>query len=232
MRRFALPALAAAMLLGAPAAFAYPTDTFSLDIAQSSSGITSLPAGTVTLTQKDNFTVDVNVTLSPGFVWAFANGSDFFAFQLLSAATLTPTTPSVPSGQTLTAVTGSYNFTPYGVFNSAIECTTCGTGTSSNFSDQLDFSVAFATGNSNLFTQFGTSTAYNNGQPGGYYFSADVGQLVTGGQANTGNVATNTPGTCVGCGNGNVPLPEPTSIALIGVGLAGLAVARRTRRAA
>jgi len=110
-----------------------------------------------------------------------------------------------------------YNMTPYGLFTDVLEFKDgIGGGLSANIGTPLNFSVAQAGITLDAFTMSGPR---NGGQPGGYTFAADVGFVASG---NTGGVAVigrDTP----------TSVPEPVSIALLGLGLAGIGMARRRK---
>jgi PEP-CTERM motif len=102
---------------------------------------------------------------------------------------------------------------PYGTFGYAIDYT--GNGTSPpNFSA---FSFSTTDGSTLTVQDFTQNTA-------GYYFVSDIGVLGSNGKFATGNVASNSVASN--------SVPEPLTISLLGSGLIGLGIVRRTRRSA
>jgi hypothetical protein len=106
------------------------------------------------------------------------------------------------AGQTLQANTGTFNGDGTGPFSFGISCTTCGNGALA-ITSNLDFSVANAT--------IADLTAGNPLN----IFVADVFSGQTG-NAGAVDVGPNTPS-----------VPEPATLALLGMGLAGLRFSRR-----
>jgi hypothetical protein len=232
-KHFARTAVAAAgaiaTLLAAPAALAVPIGTvysFALDAAQQSAGLPGSSYGMVTLTQGLD-KVDVNVTLANGFLFANTGIGAQFAFNL--------TQPFVNAAITLDAATaanfvagtpGRYNVTPYGIFSEALLFKS-GTrnGMAANIGTPLNFSVA-QTGIS--LDAFATSGARNNGQRGGYSFAADVGYALTGKTGGVGGIDHETTEAPPAPAD-STELPEPLSLTLLGLGLGGIALARRRK---
>jgi hypothetical protein len=211
---------AIAMFAATPAVFATPigtTYTFTLDISQAAAGLPNTNYGTVTLTQGQN-EVDVNVTLADGFVFANTGVGPQFAFNLSQAyANAAITLDAGTAANFMVGTDSPFNMTPYGLFTDALQFKEgIGSGLSANIGTPLNFSVAQAGITLDAFTM---SSPRNNGQPGGYTFAADVGFVASG---NTGGVAAigrDTP----------TSVPEPVSIALLGLGLAGIGLARRRK---
>jgi hypothetical protein len=197
--------------------------SFNLTISQPSAGLPGGPYGTVQLTQQNN-DVDVLVTLASGFAFANTGAGSAFVFNLASAFSNAVVTVNAPS-TTWFALNSSpplYNQTPYGEFTNSIDFKTgVGNGLSDAITSPLSFSVAKS---GIMLTDFALSSAHNNGQPGGYRFSADIGYLATG---KTGPVA-NIDG---GGGGNNGEVPEPATLLLLSLGALGAAVVRRRSKA-
>jgi PEP-CTERM motif len=199
--RLSLVLSAAVLLLGAGSARAI---SFEFTSDHCTGGCGTAPFGTVTLNQ-NGANVDVTVHLfSPNF-FVKTGAGDFQAFKFNAAGVILGdiTVDQTVALQTLAAQTGAFNGDGTGMFTFGIACTTCGNGSGDSFNDDIVFHVASAT--------IADLTAGNNL---GNLFVADIlSDAAGGGTGNTGPV--------------DVPVPEPVTAALFGLGLVGLAVAGR-----
>jgi hypothetical protein len=177
-------------------------DTFDItsDHCTGGCGPAGTVFGTVTLVQNGT-TVDVTVHLNSPYEFAKTGAADDQAFKFNATGVVLAdiTVNQTVAGQTLAAQTGSFNGDGTGNFSFGISCTTCGSGGSDSFSNDIVFHVANAT--------IADLTAPN---ASGNIFVADVINTVTG---VTGPVDVT---------GGTAPIPEPSTLLLLGSGLASV----------
>ena len=225
-------ALASGMALASPIGTTYTFNLTSTSVLQS--GIT---LATVTLTQQTSNDVHVNVALISGAYFAGTGVGPAFAFNLLPTYGTSATTvnlsgaysntnfsvnPYAPVGNSA----GDYNVTPDGLFTDAIDLSS--TGASGQITGPLTFDVLTTLAAGISLTDFTVSSARNGGQPGGYEFGADLFyNNQTGSAGFFGTVPSDTGG---GGGTGG-RVPEPGSLALMGLGMLGLVSLRKRSKA-
>ena len=192
--------------------------TLNQDGCTGGCGFGSTVFGTVNVVQGlDANHVDITVNLnSPnGFVDTGAGESLEFSIAGAPAITITNLTSGFVVGPAPAAAS------TFGSFNYSIDCGGeqaghCGKGASAPLPGPLSFTVERTTLGALSLVDF-------IGNAGGFFFVSDL----LGPSGNTGNVAARGPTVDISTVGPSAVVPEPSSLLLLGLGLAGMGLRRR-----
>jgi hypothetical protein len=176
---------------------------------------TATSAGTVSVTDNGNGSLTFAVALNGGFQFVSTGFQTDFGFNLSPSPTITYS--GVTSGFAATGGSpqsaGTLMMDGAGQFGYGITCTACGNGGSNPQAGPLNFTIAAA----------GLTLASLAQNANGQFFAVDL--IGAGGR--TGAVDAS---VCQSnCGGPPNSVPEPQTLALIGLGLIGLAGIRKRR---
>jgi hypothetical protein len=184
-------------------------DVYSLSIDHCSGGCGAPPFGTIDVTQVATDTVQVDVSLAPGDKFVKTGFPGSFAFDLVGNPAIS-ITDLTAGWSLLSANAASLHFDGFGNLEYALVCTVCGNGASHPFAGPISFDVTAAGLTPANFQEL------SSGGSAQVYFVADI--LGTTGK--TGPVGATLITTSV---------PEPATLGLMTLGLAGVTLLRRRR---
>lgn len=184
-------------------------DEYSLTIDHCTGGCGAAPFGTVDVTQVGTDTVQVDVSLAPGDQFVSTGFPGSLAFDLIGSPIISAS--DVTAGWSLLSTNaGNLHFDGFGYLGYALVCNACGNGGSDPFAGPISFDLTAAGLAPASFQEL------SSGGSAQVYFVADI----LGTTGNTGPVGAKLIGTSV---------PEPGTLSLMGLGLAGVTLLRRRR---
>lgn len=196
-------------LLGLGSGLPALADVYSLTIDHCTGGCGTAPFGTIDVTQAGANTVEVDVSLTPGDQFVRTGFPGSFAFDLVGDPVVLVS--DLTAGWSLHSTNaGSLHFDGFGYLGYALVCNACGNGGSHPFAGPISFDV----------TAPGLTPANFRSLSSGGSTQVDFVADILGTTGNTGPVGATPSSTSV---------PEPGTLGLMSLGLAGAALIRRRR---